>query len=111
MHHYQNAIVSGPLRKNGDRTLYFHSLASIHESWVSTSVIRNKSLFIEDSAAAPRSFHIFKETRKSQSAAEDMTQSGILFYGLVEENAVACWNSHLPFKKDNLEIVAKVPET
>ncbi|XP_046659965.1 protein yellow-like isoform X2 [Homalodisca vitripennis] len=101
------ALAVGPLRNNGDRTLYFHSLASVHESWVLTSVVRNHSAFQEDPGASPRSFHVFQETRDSQSAAQDMTDSGVLLYSLVEQNAIGCWNSHLPFRKQNLDIIAK----
>ncbi|XP_054282735.1 protein yellow-like [Macrosteles quadrilineatus] len=100
-------LALGPIRTNGDRTLYFHSLASVRESWVSTSVIRNHSLFSEDPGASPRSFHVFDTTRSSQSAAEDMTDGGVLIYSLVGDNAIGCWNSHLPYRKQNLDVIAK----
>lgn len=65
-------------------------------------------MFKDDENASPRSFRVSKETRQSQSASQDATDSGIIFYGMVEENAVGCWNTHLPFKAQNLEVVAKV---
>lgn len=99
---------SGPIRSNGDRTLYFHSFASVYESWVSTSVIRNSSLFENGAGAPSRAFHVFEGTRSSQAAAQAMTDSGMLLYTLAAENAIGCWNPHLHFRKQNLEIIAKV---
>lgn len=29
-----------------------------------------------------------------------MDDDGILFYNLIDQNAVGCWNSRLPFSKD-----------
>nr|XP_012153145.1 PREDICTED: protein yellow-like isoform X1 [Megachile rotundata] len=89
-------LALGPLRNN-DRILYFHSLASRVESWVPTSVIRNYTLFAENSEAAPRSFVAFDQERSSQSAAEAMDDNGVLFFGLMSELAIGCWNSrHYP---------------
>ncbi|XP_003708508.3 yellow-e3 [Megachile rotundata] len=89
-------LALGPLRNN-DRILYFHSLASRVESWVPTSVIRNYTLFAENSEAAPRSFVAFDQERSSQSAAEAMDDHGVLFFGLMSELAIGCWNSrHYP---------------
>lgn len=85
-------LALGPLRNN-DRILYFHSLASRVESWVPTSVIRNHTLFAENSEAAPRSFVAFDQERSSQSAAQAMDDHGVLFYGLMSDLAIGCWNS------------------
>lgn len=38
-------LALGPIRPNGDRILYFHSLAGRTESWVPTSVIRFAVIF------------------------------------------------------------------
>lgn len=83
----------GPMQQNGDRILYFHSLASDVESWVPTSVIRNPQTFEENPDATPRSFKSFEMTRPSQSAAEAMDRNGVLFFGLMSELAIGCWNS------------------
>ncbi|XP_054257090.1 protein yellow-like [Macrosteles quadrilineatus] len=103
-------LALGPLRNNGDRTLYFHSLTSVKESWVTTSVLRNSQLFLEDPDGAADSFHEFNATRSSQSAAEDMSDCGIMLYSLVGDNAIGCWNSRLPFEEENMDIVAKDDE-
>ncbi|RZF49036.1 hypothetical protein LSTR_LSTR011398 [Laodelphax striatellus] len=102
-------ITLGPLI-NKNRMLYFHALASVHESWVHTCVIRNQSLFENEVNLSPRSFKISQGTRSSQSAAEDMTEDGILFFPLISDNALACWNSRLPYDSSNIEIVEQDDE-
>ncbi|XP_073975254.1 protein yellow-like isoform X2 [Rhodnius prolixus] len=102
-------LAIGPLT-NGDRRLYFHSLASVRESWVATSILRNSTIFSEGDGA-PRSFYVSQSTRPSQSAAEAMSHSGVLFFGLLGENAIACWNSRLSYSPDNIIVVAKDDET
>ncbi|XP_014275906.1 protein yellow isoform X2 [Halyomorpha halys] len=98
-------LALGPV-VNNDRRLYFHSLASVRESWVATSLLRNQTLFTEGDGA-PRSFHVSQFTRSSQSAAEAMSPNGVLFFGLLSQNAIACWNSRLPYAPQNINIVAK----
>lgn len=101
-----NFFLVGPLIGN-DRILYLHSLASVRESWVKTSIIRNESLFLEGNGS-PKSFMVSKWERPSQSAAEAMTSNGILFFGLLGNNSIACWNSKLPYAPENMVIIAKV---
>lgn len=101
-------LALGPLVGN-DRRLYFHSLASVRESWVASSLLRNETLFVQGDGA-PRSFHVSQYTRSSQSAAEAMSPSGILFFGLLTENSIACWNSRLPYTRENIVTIAKNDE-
>ncbi|XP_017755159.1 PREDICTED: protein yellow-like [Eufriesea mexicana] len=105
-------LALGPVR-NGDRILYFHSLASRVEAWVPTSVIRNYTLFRDNPEAAARSFVPFAQERTSQSAAQAMDSNGVLFFGLMSDLAIACWNSKhfLEYGGKNNEIIAKDPET
>ncbi|XP_011494303.1 PREDICTED: protein yellow-like [Ceratosolen solmsi marchali] len=102
-----------PMSLNGDRILYFHSLASTTESWVSTSVIRNFTLFEKNPDAAARSFKAFPMQRTSQSAAESMDANGVLFFGLMSELSIACWNTkHFPeFGGKNIETLVIDEET
>ncbi|XP_043289269.1 uncharacterized protein [Venturia canescens] len=103
----------GPIEADGDRTLYFHSLASRVESFVQTSVIRNYETFADNAGASPRSFKSFPSQRSSQSAAEAMDRNGILFYGLMSDVAIGCWNSRdFPeFGGRHIEIVSANRET
>ncbi|KAI4502100.1 hypothetical protein M0802_002782 [Mischocyttarus mexicanus] len=86
-------LALGPIKPDGDRKLYFHSLASTVEAWVLTSTIRNHSIFAHNAEATPRSFVPFEKERSSQSAAEAMNKDGVLFFGLLSEISLACWNS------------------
>lgn len=106
-------LALSPVKENGDRTLYFHSLASRVENQVSTSVIRNHSLFEGNSEAAPRSFRPFSMERSSQSVAQSMDRNGVLFFGLLSDLAIGCWNSanYPEYGGPNNEIVVVNPET
>ncbi|KAF6201411.1 hypothetical protein GE061_005859 [Apolygus lucorum] len=103
-------LTDGVLTNNyGDRKLYFHSFASHKENWVPTSVLRNKTLLT--SGDPKMEFRLLEGSRPSQAAAQAMTPSGILFFGLVTENSIACWNSRLSYTNDNIIRVAKDKKT
>lgn len=75
--------------------------------------LRNYSLFEQDSEASPRSFRPFAKERSSQSAAEAMDQNGVLFFGLMSDLAIACWNSitYPEYGGSNVEIMVVSPDT
>lgn len=101
----------GPVA-GGDRRLFFHSLASVRESWVSCRVLRNQSNFGEEpSTTVSRQFHVSEPRRTSQAGAEATDANGVLFFGLLSENALACWNTRLPYASPNVHIVAKDDKT
>ncbi|XP_012269402.2 protein yellow-like isoform X2 [Athalia rosae] len=101
-----------PLRPYGDRILYFHSLASKVESYVPTSVIRNYTLFADNPEAASRSFVAFKNERSTQSAAQAMDKNGVLFFGLLSELAIGCWNSvNYDYGDEFIERIAQNEDT
>lgn len=94
-----------------DRTLYFHALASRNENYVKTSVLRNRDNFPRGQNRASSAFMSFEHKRPSQSAAQAMSDDGVLFSGLLPDLAMMCWNSEQPYAGWNLEVVAKDPET
>ena len=53
----------------------------------------------------PREFRPFELGRSSQSAAEAFDRNGVLFYGLMTDLALGCWNSkhYSKFGGPNLE--------
>ncbi|KAI8436490.1 hypothetical protein MSG28_010047, partial [Choristoneura fumiferana] len=72
-------------------TIYFHPMASYNEFSVSTEFLRNKSL-------ADANFNAFKllgsrGPNAQSSAAFVDPKTGVLFYSLVNLNAVACWRT------------------
>ncbi|XP_065331594.1 protein yellow-like [Cloeon dipterum] len=74
----------------GDRTLYFSSMSSFKQHWVKTSVLRNK-----DSVLSPPrdEFKTGSLPRTSQTGAYAMDKNGVLFFGLLNSDALVCWNS------------------
>ena len=62
--------------------------------------------------SAANKFKSFPKTRSTQAAAEAMSGNGIMFFGLVSENSLACWNSnYYEFENDNIIRVAADRET
>nr|CAD7586632.1 unnamed protein product [Timema genevievae] len=90
----------GP-NKGDDTKLYFHSLASVRESWVLTSVLRNSSNFKGGLNVVPRKFHVSAEERSSQTAAVVVDENEILFFNLLKSNTLDCWNTRKTYTKSN----------
>nr|CAD7573804.1 unnamed protein product [Timema californicum] len=90
----------GP-NKGDDTKLYFHSLASVRESWVLTSVLRNSSNFKDGLNVVPRKFHVSEEERSSQTAAIVVDENEVLFFNLLKSNTLDCWNTRKPYTRNN----------
>jgi len=89
------------------RTVYFHAASGTHIYSVSTRILRDRKL-------ATRTFHEddFKDEIDrgpgSQTAASDLHKpSGILFLGLINQNALGCWNINKGAKLENFDVVYK----
>ncbi|XP_058462814.1 major royal jelly protein 1-like isoform X2 [Malaya genurostris] len=93
-----------------DRLLFFHALASISENAVRTSVLQNNTAWEQDVGAMPRAFRVIGR-RTSQSAPEAMDSNGNLFFGLLSQTAIACWDSTTNYNPHNFRIVAQNLET
>ncbi|KAJ8939824.1 hypothetical protein NQ318_014951 [Aromia moschata] len=86
------------LNPDGFRDLYFHSMAGTHLYKVSTRILRNETL-------ATRSYHgddftnVGDRGPQSQTSAADLHKpTGTLFLGLINQNALGCWNIKKPLK-------------
>lgn len=78
----------------GYSTLYFHPLTSTREFAVSTRILRDPEL-------AGQSFHEFRvlgsRGPKGQSSVSFLDkETGVLFYALINLNAIACWRTLNP---------------
>lgn len=84
---------------DGFRTLLFHPLSSFREFAVSTRVLRDRVL---GSGPPERYYHLFTALPERAVADGHVTASfldevsGVLFYNLVDRNAVGCWDSRRP---------------
>ncbi|KAM8717110.1 hypothetical protein ACLKA7_003908 [Drosophila subpalustris] len=78
---------------DGFSTLYFHPLSSTMEFSVNTAVLRNKTL--ATSGAIYREFNILgSRGPNDQAGAECLDpESGVIFYALLNQNAVGCWKT------------------
>ncbi|XP_046674206.1 protein yellow-like [Homalodisca vitripennis] len=95
--------LSAPLG-NGFKTLFFHALASNREFSVSTEILRNK-------AKKDDNYHDFvvlpSRGPGGHVTSQTFDSNGVLFYNLVDQNAVGCWDSKKPYSKENLQVVAR----
>lgn len=67
---------------------------------------RNYALFHNNSEAASRDFRAFENERSSQSAAQAMDKNGVMYFGLLSELAIGCWNSkNYDYGDENIERV------
>ncbi|XP_065217696.1 protein yellow-like [Planococcus citri] len=76
--------------KQGDKWLYFHPMCSLNEFTMNTRFLRDPNATLTSnqiSIAATRN-----ATFQAASQAYD-DKSGILFYSLVNKNAIGCWNT------------------
>lgn len=89
------------------RKLYFHSFASMTESWVDTIILQNKSLFQRGLVDGTNKFFVSPEVRKTQSSVEVMTGSGVLIYASMD-NSLSCWNSRDKLTIENTHEMYKV---
>ncbi|XP_052131309.1 protein yellow-like isoform X2 [Frankliniella occidentalis] len=91
-------------KQDGFRTLFFSPLASNREFAVSTRVLRDKAM-----AEAEESYHQYvalpNRGPNTHTTAQVMDDDGVLFYNLIDQNAVGCWNSRLPFTRDTQGVV------
>ncbi|EDW06433.1 protein yellow [Drosophila mojavensis] len=83
-----------PIRSDGYRTLYFSPLASHRQFAVSTRILRDESR-TEDS------YHDFialdERGPNSHTTARVMSDDGIELFNLIDQNAVGCWHSSMPY--------------
>ncbi|XP_071055480.1 uncharacterized protein [Onthophagus taurus] len=101
------SIALSDVEPDGFRTAFFHSLMGNNLYKVSTKDLRDENALKRYTQNS--SFKLVgNKGKNSHSSASDLhKKSGVLFFGLVNQNAVGCWNINKPFKKDNLGIVHK----
>ncbi|XP_066995354.2 protein yellow [Anabrus simplex] len=83
-----------PIQSDGYRTLFFHPLSSNREFAVSTKILRNRELALD-------SYHEFtvlpERGPNTHVTASFMDDDGIMYYNLIDQNAIGCWNSKYPY--------------
>jgi hypothetical protein len=83
-----------PIRSDGFRTLYFSPLASHRQFAVSTRILRDETR-VEDS------FHDFvaldERGPNAHTTSHVMSDDGVELFNLIDQNAVGCWHSSMPY--------------
>ncbi|KAL6440481.1 hypothetical protein ACFW04_003182 [Cataglyphis niger] len=96
-----------PIKSDGYRTLFFHPLSSYREFAVSTRILRDQQL-------SQNSYHEFQVLPSrgplSHCTASVMDENGLQFFNLIDQNAVGCWNSMLPYTPINQAVIARHDE-
>lgn len=87
-------IALSPIKSDGYRTLFFSPLASHREFSVSTRILRDESR-VEDS------FHDFQvmdeRAGNAHTTSRVMSEDGIMLFNLIDQNAIGCWHSSMPY--------------
>ncbi|XP_063706492.1 protein yellow-like [Culicoides brevitarsis] len=93
-----------PMLKDGFRVLYFSPLASHREFAVSTRILRNETK-VEDG------YHDFvylpERAEDGHTTSRVMNDEGLQLFNLIDQNAVGCWHSSLPYAPENHDIIDK----
>lgn len=73
-------------------------------------VLDNSSMWEANVESVPRAF-VEIGSRGTQSPAEAMDANGNLFFGLIDPIGIGCWDSHKPYGRDSIRVVAQNDET
>lgn len=98
---------------NGERFLYFHSLASLNEGSVQTSVLRDYPTIVNNWSAdrIRSSFKLSGDAKPGQSTLQVVTEDGIAIFAVLAKYALYCWNTKLPYTSNNLHLIYQNDET
>ncbi|XP_044253766.1 protein yellow-like [Tribolium madens] len=96
-------------KKVKDRVLYFHPMSSFREFFVKTSIICNETGWSDVKDA----FKVMGQSRGKfgHASASGMDRNGIMFFNMVTRDAIGCWDSRKPYKRDNIGIIARSTKT
>ncbi|CAH1967755.1 unnamed protein product [Acanthoscelides obtectus] len=103
-------IALGNPNENGDRTVYFHPLASTMEFSVNSHALKNRTL-----ATDPHSYDLYKiegtkgpNSQTSESTIDPKTE--VMFFTQLQKDGTACWNVKTPLEPSNVGMVAEDTE-
>lgn len=92
-----------PVADDGYRVLFFHPLSGHREFAVSTRHLRRPNV---DSEELYHEFRVLESRGPGgHVSAHYMHDDGVLYFNLIDRNAVGCWNSRLPYTPANMAVV------
>lgn len=99
----------GPQDAKGDRTIFFHPMASYMEFMVNSAVLKNESNWINVNPSflpvAQEFVPIGSRGKRGQSSTAALSKDGIQFHNLVQRAAIGCWDIRKPYSIGNLGVV------
>ncbi|KAG4070528.1 hypothetical protein HA402_012318 [Bradysia odoriphaga] len=81
-------------------------MSSTNEFMVSTSVLRNESVWL-NGGLANAFVPIGDRGDRGQSSTSGIDRNNVMFYNLVHQDAVGCWDTTKPYSANYLDIVAR----
>ncbi|CAD7090713.1 unnamed protein product [Hermetia illucens] len=93
-----------------ERYLYFHAMAGEVENRVPLSLVDNRTIWLNAPDSNPRDF-VTIGRRGTQSAVMAIDSRDNMFFGLMNDIAVASWNINTPYQRSNFKLVAQNPTT
>ena len=93
-------LALSPVSYSGERRLYYSPLSSYSLFSIPTSVLKDETRAIGDVSAYVKTHG--RKTSISEGMAMD--SRGVLYYGLLGENAIAKWDTNLPFEGNQQKI-------
>ncbi|XP_017784644.1 PREDICTED: protein yellow [Nicrophorus vespilloides] len=96
-----------PMQHDGFRTMFFSPLASNREFSVSTRTLRDKTKV----ESAYFDFTPLEDRGPlAHTTARVMDEDGVQFFNLIDQNAIGCWNSLNPYRRNNLAMIERDDE-
>lgn len=105
------SIALSDTKHNGFRTAFFHPMASFSEFFVSTQVLRNKTL--ADRRSHGKDFKFLADRGPNSQSGNHVVHSktGVMFFTEMQRNIVSCWNTNQPLKEANIHTVGQNNKT
>jgi len=93
-------LALSPVSYSGERRLYYSPLSSYSLFSIPTSVLKDEPRAVGDVSGYVKTHG--RKTSVSEGMAMD--SRGVLYYGLLGENAIAKWDTNLPFEGNQQKI-------
>lgn len=98
--------ISGMALSPMTNNLYYSPVASTSLYYVNTEQFRTSDYQQNDIH-----YEGVQNILDTQSSAKVVSKSGVLFFGLVGDSALGCWNEHRTLERHNIRTVAQSDET
>uniref|UniRef100_A0A1A9WYD3 Bee-milk protein n=1 Tax=Glossina brevipalpis TaxID=37001 RepID=A0A1A9WYD3_9MUSC len=96
--------LSSPSIATMEQFLYFHPMASFKEFMVSTALLHDESIWLNQVQEVAKAFiEIGDRGPNSQSSTSGITRDGVMFFTQVHLDGIACWDTAKSYNTNNLQ--------